>query len=246
VKKIVTFVSLLVFASFMLVSCNGGNKPAPKTDDEKTLYTMGVMLGTNLQRLNLSKDELNVLMGGIEASAKGEQPAVKVEEFQGKIQALVMGRMKQASEASKKDGDNFREDFLKKNPNAKKTESGLIYLVEKEGGKKPIATDNVKVHYHGTLINGEVFDSSKDRGQPAEFPLNRVIKGWTEGMQLVGIGGKIKLVIPPELGYGERGAGKIPGGATLVFDVELLEIQAAEAPQEVAKAPKKPSKKAKK
>jgi len=106
------------------------------------------------------------------------------------------------------------------------TASGLKYEVLKEGsGAKPSATDNVTVHYKGTLTDGTVFDSSYDRGQPATFPLNRVIKGWTEGVQLMTVGSKYRFTIPPDLGYGAAGAGgKIPPNATLVFEVELLKI----------------------
>ena len=106
------------------------------------------------------------------------------------------------------------------------TASGLKYEVLKEGsGTKPTATDSVTVHYKGTLTDGTVFDSSYDRGQPATFPLNRVIKGWTEGVQLMSVGSKYRFTIPPELGYGAAGAGgKIPPNSTLIFDVELLKI----------------------
>ena len=126
----------------------------------------------------------------------------------------------------KEKGEGFIKDYMKKNPEAKKTESGLVYKVIKPGSdKKPSAKDTVKVHYHGTLTSGEVFDSSVERGDQITFPLDRVIKGWTEGLQLIGEGGKIELVIPPELAYGEQGAPpKIPGGATLKFEVELFEV----------------------
>ena len=121
---------------------------------------------------------------------------------------------------------------MKKNPGAKKTASGLVYLVEKEGaGDAPKATDVVKVHYHGTLRTGKVFDSSVDRGEPVKFPLNHVIKGWREGIQLIKKGGKIKLLIPASLGYGKNGAPPtIPGGATLTFDVELIDINPKDEP----------------
>jgi len=106
------------------------------------------------------------------------------------------------------------------------TASGLKYEVLKEGsGAKPSATDNVTVHYHGTMMDGTVFDSSVDRGQPAAFPLNRVIPGWTEGVQLMPLGSKYRFTIPPNLAYGERGAGdKIPPNSTLIFEVELIKI----------------------
>ncbi|MCL2915886.1 FKBP-type peptidyl-prolyl cis-trans isomerase [Shewanella corallii] len=106
------------------------------------------------------------------------------------------------------------------------TPSGLQYefLHKGDGSVHPKATDTVKVHYHGTLIDGSVFDSSVERGEPISFPLNRVIKGWTEGLQLMTVGDKVRFFIPAELGYGNRGAGKIPGGSVLIFDVELLGI----------------------
>ena len=122
-------------------------------------------------------------------------------------------------------GKKFLENFVK-TEKAQKTESGLAYKILTPGkDPKPKATDTVKVHYKGTLIDGTEFDSSYKRNKPIEFPLNRVIKGWTEGMQLIGKGGKIKLVIPSDLAYGNQGAPpSIPGGATLVFEVELLDI----------------------
>ena len=134
--------------------------------------------------------------------------------------------MEAVAKKQKESGEGYIKKYLKDNPTAKKLESGLVVHSLKEGtGKAPKATDTVEVHYHGTLTDGTVFDSSKQRGQPVTFPLNRVIKGWTEGVQKVKEGGKIKLVIPSELAYGDNGAPpKIPGGATLVFEVELLDI----------------------
>ena len=134
--------------------------------------------------------------------------------------------MDQVAKKQKEGGQKFIDDYLKKNPEAKKTESGLVIHTIKEGtGAQPKETDTVEVHYHGTLTDGTVFDSSVDRGKKISFPLNRVIKGWTEGLQQVKEGGKVKLVIPSELAYGENGAPpKIPGGATLVFEVELFKV----------------------
>ena len=154
-------------------------------------------------------------------------------------------RMESVAKKQKESGEKYLADYLKKNPKAKKTESGLVYEVLKEGkGATPTATDTVEVHYHGTLTNGEVFDSSVDRGKTISFPLNRVIKGWTEGLQLVKEGGKVRLVIPSNLAYGENGAPpKIPGGATLVFEVELFKVnpEAEKAPQVEKKETKKKS-----
>jgi FKBP-type peptidyl-prolyl cis-trans isomerase FklB len=121
------------------------------------------------------------------------------------------------------------EKFLAENAlrdGVKVTESGLQYEVLKQGnGRKPTATDRVKVHYHGTLTNGTVFDSSVERGEPTSFGLNQVIAGWTEGLQLMPVGSKYRFYIPQELGYGERAAGQIPPYSTLIFEVELLDIE---------------------
>ncbi|UJF17668.1 FKBP-type peptidyl-prolyl cis-trans isomerase [Vibrio sp. SS-MA-C1-2] len=139
----------------------------------------------------------------------------------------------QRSGGSKKDiAENMElgKAFLTENrekEGVKETESGLQYLVlkEGEGTEHPTAKNKVKVHYHGTLIDGTVFDSSVERGKPIEFGLNQVIKGWTEGLQLMVVGEKVRFFIPANLAYGNRSAGKIPGGSTLIFDVELLAIK---------------------
>lgn len=220
---------ILLAGIFLLASCNQAKDPAKvqlKSEDDKTFYAMGFMLGSNLQRLNLKDAELAALYKGLVASAKGTKAEIELQIYQPKIQTMFKERMEKVAKAEKQNGGKYLEDYLKKNPKAKKTASGLVYEVLKEGkGATPKATDTVEVHYHGTLTNGEVFDSSVDRGKTISFPLNRVIKGWTEGLQLMKEGGKVRLVIPPELGYGDNGAPpKIPGGATLVFEVELFKI----------------------
>ena len=131
--------------------------------------------------------------------------------------------------ATAKEGAKFLADNASKE-GVVTTASGLQYLVLTQGdGPKPTATQTVKTHYEGTLINGEVFDSSVERGQPATFPLNRVISGWTEALQLMNVGSKYRLFIPPELAYGNQATGSIPAQSTLIFEVELLEIVSAEA-----------------
>lgn len=219
--------TLLISALMLLASCN--NKPGDvklDSEDDKTFYAMGFMLGSNLQRLNLNDDELAALYKGLATSAKGDKAEIELQIYQPKIQMMFKERMQKVAEAEKGKGGQFVKDYMAKNKEAQKTESGLVYKIIKPGSaKKPGEKDTVKVHYHGTLINGEVFDSSVERGDQITFPLNRVIKGWTEGLQLIGEGGKIELVIPPELAYGEQGAPpKIPGGATLKFEVELFEV----------------------
>lgn len=229
----------LAVTMLALVSCSKNDPKSVKleNDDDKTFYAMGFMLGSNLQRLSLTDKEMGALYKGLAASAKGEKAEVDMPTFQQKIQTLFKERMDKAAVKEKEGGTAFIEKFVK-DEGAQKTASGLAYKHLKEGtGATPGAEDTVEVHYHGTLQDGTVFDSSVERGQTISFPLNRVIKGWTEGLQLMKEGGKAKFVIPSELGYGDTGAPpKIPGGATLVFEVELFKVTKAGAP---APAPKK-------
>lgn len=229
-KKTWVYLSLFVSA-LVLTSCNSSTDPKSikvESEDDKTFYAMGYMLGGNLQRLNLSDKELAALYKGVSMAAKNEKSEVDMAVYQGKIQEVFRGRMEKVAAKEKEAGTKFLEDFVAKE-GATKTASGLAYKVIKEGtGATPAAEDIVEVHYHGTLTNGEVFDSSKERGKTIEFPLNRVIKGWTEGLQTMKEGGTSKFVIPADLAYGEAGAPpKIPGGATLVFEVELIKVTRA-------------------
>lgn len=216
---------------------------APKHTDVQVFEAFGYLVGQrfNLTELGVSEAEKAAVMKGLEAAFGGEQGKFSPEEFGPEIQRVLGGRQQaaQAKAAEKAKGEAASYfDELKKNPAVKSTDSGLHYEVIAEGsGPKPKPTDTVRVHYTGKLVDGTQFDSSVDRGEPAEFPLNGVIPGWTEGLQLVGVGGKLKLHIPSQLGYGEQGAGgMIPPNATLVFDVELLEIK-GEAPKAEAVTP---------
>ncbi len=150
---------------------------------------------------------------------------VDAEPLFAALQAAVQAKQAEASGAVRAAGDAFRARYAEAE-NVTRLASGLLYEVLQEGtGARPGLNDTVTTHYHGTLIDGTVFDSSVNRGQPASFPVNGVIAGWTEALQLMPIGSKWKLVIPPELAYGERGAGNsIPPHATLIFEVELLSI----------------------
>ncbi len=240
-----TFALSAVVIALVLSGCKGGgSKVELKTDEDKTFYTLGTMFGSRLNNLDLSEKEIDALAAGLRDSAAKKTLAVKPEEYQNKIQEIFSARMKTFADKVKKEGTAFLEKFVKEE-GGQKTASGLAYKIENAGSaKKPKAEETVEVHYHGTLIDGTVFDSSKERNQPVSFPLNRVIKGWTEGLQLVGEGGKVRLVIPSELAYGDAGAPpKIPGGATLIFDVELISIKGAEAAAPAAAAPRKASKK---
>jgi FKBP-type peptidyl-prolyl cis-trans isomerase len=208
-------------------------------DQSKTLYALGLAISQGLAQFHLTEDELQSVQAGLADGVLGKEPKVDLQEYMKSIQELAKERAAAASKMERAQG----ADFLAKaaaEPGAVKTDSGLVYKTEKEGtGPSPAATDTVKVNYKGTLRDGTVFDSSYDRGQPATFPLNQVIPCWTEGVQHMKVGGKAKLVCPPNLAYGDRPAGKIPPGSTLVFEVELLDIvKKAEAPK--TPAPAKP------
>jgi FKBP-type peptidyl-prolyl cis-trans isomerase FkpA len=244
-KKLCLYFGLSL-STLALVSCNSNDpkKISLESEDDKTFYAMGYMLGGNLQRLELSDKELSALYKGITMSAKNEKSEVDMAKYQNRIQEVFKTRMDKVAQKEKDAGKNFVEKFIKEEA-ATKTESGLAYKVIKEGtGAKPGAEDVVEVHYHGTLTDGTVFDSSVDRGKTISFPLNRVIKGWTEGLQTMKEGGKTKFVIPSELAYGEAGAPpKIPGGATLVFEVELFKVTKAADAAKAEAAPVKAQKK---
>lgn len=201
----------------------------PKSEDDKTLYTLGLFLAKNLQQFELSKKERALVIQGLQDSLEGKKLAVSVEEYGPKVRVWHGERMKTIANKVKEAGKKHIAK-VKKEKDAKSLPSGVVYQMLKEGkGDSPKATDKVKVHYHGTLIDGTVFDSSVERKSPATFGLNQVIKCWTEGVQKLKVGGKAKLHCPSEVAYGDRGSPpKIPPGATLVFDVELLEIVKAE------------------
>lgn len=217
--------------------------PAAQYTDEQVFEAFGYLVGQRIgiSEFDLTAGEKAAALRGLEAAFGGEKGKFDPETFGSEIQRVLGGRQQAAMSkaAAKAEGEaaSYFEE-LKKNPAVKSTESGLHYeMVEEGSGPKPKPTDTVKVHYTGKLVDGTVFDSSVQRGEPAEFPLNGVIAGWTEGLQLVGKGGKLKLHIPSKLGYGEQGAGgAIPPNATLVFDVELLDIKAPEAEDAAAPA----------
>jgi FKBP-type peptidyl-prolyl cis-trans isomerase FkpA/FKBP-type peptidyl-prolyl cis-trans isomerase FklB len=196
-----------------------------KSDDDKALYAIGVVLAERLAPFALNAAELELVKAGLADAVLGRERRVDPREQTAKIQQLRAARAATVAAAEKKTGDAYVVKAAAAT-GARKTESGLVVTTLKPGtGPSPKATDKVKVHYHGTLIDGSVFDSSVQRGQPATFPLNGVIKCWTEGVQLMKVGGKSRLVCPAELAYGDRGAPpRIKPGATLVFEVELLEI----------------------
>jgi FKBP-type peptidyl-prolyl cis-trans isomerase FkpA/FKBP-type peptidyl-prolyl cis-trans isomerase FklB len=196
-----------------------------KTEEQKTLYALGLAISGNLAVFGLSAAELELVKAGLTDGVLSKERKVDLQTYGPKIREMHTARTTAAAAAENKAGQAFL-DKAGAEKGAVKTASGLIVATIKPGtGPSPKATDKVKVHYHGTLTDGTVFDSSVQRKEPATFPLNGVIPCWTEGVQLMKVGGKSRLVCPPTLAYGDRGAPpRIKPGATLVFEVELLEI----------------------
>jgi FKBP-type peptidyl-prolyl cis-trans isomerase FkpA len=211
-------------------SAGGGTATNPQTEDQKTLYALGLSIGRSLTMFNLTPEEFEYVKAGIAAQVKGEKPAVELMQYGPKIQGLAATRQSAKAAGEKEKGKAFLEQAAKEE-GAQRTESGMVYKETQAGtGAQPKSTDIVRVHYKGTLTDGKEFDSSFKRNEPATFPLNGVIRCWTEGVQKMKVGGKARLVCPSDLAYGDRGAPPdIPGGATLVFEVELLDIQEGQA-----------------
>lgn len=215
---------LIMAALLTLIALPASALVELKTEDQKTLYAVGLVMARQLSVFDLTPSELEIVKQGLLDGAKGKKPLVDTDQYKTKIQALALARRNAQGEKLAAKSPAFLEKAAKEK-GAIKTPSGLVYRSLREGtGAQPTATDKVKVHYRGTLIDGQEFDSSYSAGQPAELPLNQVIKCWAEGVPLMKAGGKAKLVCPPELAYGERGSGAIPGNATLVFELELVEV----------------------
>jgi FKBP-type peptidyl-prolyl cis-trans isomerase len=199
--------------------------------DAQLIEEFGWFIGkrVGLTELEFSKAEVDLLLKGISQAASGKESPYELEkigpmmdEFMQKKQGAYLGKLKEKNASV---NTNFFAK-LKENKAIVELPSGLRYEIIKAGdGASPKPTETVKVHYTGTLIDGSVFDSSVQRGEPAEFPLDQVIPGWTEGIQKMNKGGKIKLYVPPQLAYGDDGRPGIPPGSTLIFDVELLDIK---------------------
>ena len=198
--------------------------PVLATDEEKTVYALGLQVYRSLAQFDLSPAEVELVKRALADAAAGK-PAVDVNEWVPKLQPFAQARSARVAEQQKA----ASKAYLAKagaEAGAVKTESGLIYMDLQPGsGASPQASDTVKVNYRGTLIDGTEFDSSYKRNQPAQFPLNGVIRCWTEGVQKMKVGGKARLVCPSDIAYGDSGRPPlIPGGATLIFEIELLEV----------------------
>jgi FKBP-type peptidyl-prolyl cis-trans isomerase FkpA len=198
----------------------------PKSEDEKVLYAIGIAISQNLAWFNLSEAELKMVEQGIEDGVLNKTRKVDLQAYGSKITDLQKSRTTQIAAIEKKMGQTY-VDKAAAEKGATKAPTGFVITTLKPGtGPSPVATDKVKVHYHGTLTDGSVFDSSVQRGEPVTFPLDKVIPCWTQAVQQMKVGGKSRLVCPAELAYGDKGAPpRIKPGATLVFEVELLSIE---------------------
>jgi len=200
-------------------------QPELKTDEQKTLYALGLVLAQNLATFALSPADLEVVKSGLTDGLTNKEKKVDLQTYGPKIQELQRSRAVAAAAPERQAGQAFADKAAAER-GAIKTSSGAVVTTIKPGtGPTPSINDKVKVNYEGKLTDGTVFDSSIQRGEPVTFPLNGVIKCWTEGVQQMKVGGKSRFVCPADTAYGDRGAPpKIKPGATLVFDVELLEI----------------------
>jgi len=240
--KKIAYMMIILAVTFAAVSCQMPQKQTEKpvvAEDikegkGKTSYALGLDIATNFKSRNVELD-MRTFVAGFKSGMEGtplmtdEEKTAALNELQQEMMKKMQEEMTKKSSENKEKGQKFLEENKAKE-GVKVTESGLQYIVEKEGtGPKPSAEDTVEVHYTGKLLDGTEFDSSVKRGQPAKFPLNRVIKGWTEGLQLMNKGAKYKFFIPSDLAYGDFGNQNIGPGETLIFDVELLSIEKAKA-----------------
>jgi FKBP-type peptidyl-prolyl cis-trans isomerase FkpA len=219
----------MALTALALAACSQSDSNAPSaaatpanplaTDEAKTIYALGLVIGGNVKPFNLTDVEVTLVADGIRDAALGNTPRVDLQAYGPRIQGLALTREKAAAEVWVAE--------LAQQPGAERGASGVVFIPMTEGtGANPTAESTVRVHYHGTLRDGTVFDSSVDRGEPISFPLTNVISCWTEGVQKIKVGGKAKLVCPSDTAYGDQGTGaEIPGGAALAFEVELLAIE---------------------
>lgn len=225
----------VVLLSAAVSAPDGAKEKSPavlETDIAKMSYVIGLQFGGSLKEAGMELD-MAAFGAAVEDAVKGREPALTQEQM-AEAQNALREQMMAKRKAEQEKGKAESAAFLSANgarPEVKTTASGLQYEVLTEGtGPMPKATDTVSVHYKGTLVDGKTFDSSYDRGEPATFQINNLIPGWVEALPMMKVGSKWKLFIPSELGYGERGAGEIPPNSTLIFEMELLEIKAAEQP----------------
>jgi len=228
-NKNVIGVIVLSFCLGSMIACaqNSGTAAPPKldTDEQKTLYALGLLLGRNIKPFSLKPEELAIVKAGLTDAVTDTKPQVELDTYGPKVNELAQQRAAAAAEDAKKKGQEFTEKVAKEK-DATKTPSGIVIRTITPGtGASPTADDVVKVHYEGKLIDGTVFDSSLKRGEPVEFPLKGVVPCWTEALQTMKKGQKAQVVCPSAVAYGDRGQPPvIPPGATLSFEIELIDF----------------------
>lgn len=218
-------ISGLLAAMPLFVPAAGAADARPQTEEQKVLYALGLAISQNLAAFNLNEADLEMVKSGLTDGSLDKKPQVELQTYGPKIEQLQQARAAAVAEREKKAGQAYA-DKAAAEKGSTETDSGMVHTPITAGkGASPAPTDTITVHYHGTLTNGTVFDSSVQRGEPATIPLNRVIPCWTEGVQLMKVGGKSRLICPSDTAYGDSGRPpQIPPGATLVFEVELLDI----------------------
>jgi FKBP-type peptidyl-prolyl cis-trans isomerase FklB len=230
-KSLMTTMLAGTIAASSLAVVNVSAEPALDNPDQKASYGMGLALGERMSN-DLPDLETDQFIQGVRHGLSGEESPrmsrdeiqTAIQQYQKKVQQKQMAKMDEMASENKKKGEAFLEENADKE-GVKTTDSGLQYKVLEEGdGPKPEKSDSVTVHYTGELLNGEVFDSSRERGEPVTFQLSQVIKGWTEGLQLMSEGGRYKLYVPADMAYGPGGNRSIGPNETLIFDVELMEV----------------------
>jgi FKBP-type peptidyl-prolyl cis-trans isomerase FkpA len=228
IRGVVVSLALLLSGALGCARLGGAT---PSTEDEKALYAVGLMLGKNVSVFNLSAHEAEIVKAGFTDAVLKRKPLVDLEKYGPKVNALAQSRQT-AGVSVEKEKAKAALDAAAREPGAVKTPSGLVIRIVTPGtGETPKPEDRVKVHYEGKLLDGTEFDSSRKRGEPATFPLNGVIKCWTEGVGRMKVGEKAVLTCPSDIAYGDGGRPpQIPGGATLVFNVELLGIEKPNTP----------------
>ncbi len=229
----------LIVGTLFSTNVMAEEKANPKFVDDSS-YAVGVLMGKNINGVIESQKDIftynqDKILAGVQDTLKktgkltDEDLQKQLKSLDAYLSAKEAKINEEKTKATVAAGDKFRADY-KKQSGVKETASGLLYKIEKAGeGNSPKAEDTVKVHYKGTLTDGTVFDSSYDRGEPIEFQLNQLIPGWIEAIPMLKKGGKMEIVVPPALAYGDRAAGKIPANSTLKFEIELLDFKAADA-----------------
>lgn len=237
IATIAAMAAVLTFSSCGTGTYNEGDRMPETTSAQidTISYALGMYFGQMITSTQFGELSLNQMKKGFFDVLNEEETMLDEREVMMRIQSYIRDRMAYEAERSLEEGEQFLA-ANKEEEGVVETESGLQYIIEVEGtGMSPEATDTVEVNYEGRLIDGTVFDSSYDRGESVKFPLNRVIKGWTEGLTYVKEGGKIRLFVPSEMGYGKRGTGPIPGNSVLIFDVELVKVYKAAPVEEKEK-----------